>query len=124
MKIKNHSIYSLASVLIVALMLSACSDPKTDIIGSWQQINSDNTITFRKDGQLTINASGVNIGGSYEFVDETHIKFEYQGIVKGIMDLAEAISGPGASVFEIRLSGNSLTLIDIAGKKKEYRRVK
>ncbi|GMR08085.1 MAG: hypothetical protein BMS9Abin26_1090 [Gammaproteobacteria bacterium] len=66
----------------------------------------------------------MNIGGTYEFVDENHVKFEYQGIVKGIMDLAEAISGPGASVFEISISGGSLTLIDIAGKKKEYRRVK
>ncbi|GMR08084.1 MAG: hypothetical protein BMS9Abin26_1089 [Gammaproteobacteria bacterium] len=59
MRIYSIKNYSLWLVLTGVIILSACSNPQADIIGSWQQINSDNTITFRKDGRLVINVSGL-----------------------------------------------------------------
>lgn len=110
--------------LLLGVILAACSPPHESIIGTWQDTAVDRTLTFHHDGRLNIIAEGTRIGGNYRFIDDAHLELEFQGLLGGLVDLAEAFSGPGAMVFEVEVSRRDLRLTDARGKTTAYTRVK
>jgi len=102
------------ATLILLIALSAvfgCGGPRKTIIGKWEEIEGQIRFEFYKDGTVTqvgyIGYTPVTLTGSYKFIDDTHIRLDFEGILGG------------SSVHEIHISGDRLTL-----DHREFTRVK
>ncbi|MBC8262559.1 MAG: hypothetical protein H8E47_00345 [Anaerolineales bacterium] len=100
--------------LIVVLTVSACGGPQRAIVGKWQQAGGGETIEFYKDGTVTATSIGITVTGSYKFIDDSQIRLDLSGLW--------GLAGP--QIFEVRISGNRLTLKDAYGNTTEYTKVK
>jgi hypothetical protein len=97
--IKN-SIHIIYIVLIFMLLTTACS-AKSSIVGKWEDtVGAGVTFEFFKDGTMTATTSGMALTGDYEFIDKDTIRVD----MTGLLGLA------GSTVFDVSLSGDSLTL--------------
>lgn len=84
-------------LLIVGLLVASCGGSNR-IVGEWE--DSDGVVYhFYKDGTLTFNSFGLEVSGTYAFVDKDSIKIE----LDGLLGLA------GNTVFDVSFSGNQMT---------------
>ena len=67
-----------------------------------------------KDGTITVAEKGMNLGGTYKFVDKDRIKVELGGLA--------ALAGP--FVATVSISGDESTWTMPDGKVSKYRRAK
>ncbi|MEW6573252.1 MAG: hypothetical protein AB1374_06425 [Bacillota bacterium] len=118
MKIAERDISKLLIWLIItfilALLVSCSPNPEKAIIGKWSEIDGTETIEFFKDGTLTVADEGMDMGGSYEFVEKNRIRVELGGL--------GALAGP--FVATVSISGNELTWTMPDGEVSKYRRVR
>ena len=116
----------LSRILALAMFLAllGCSTPQKDILGTWQEVGTERTLTFHRDGMLNIASGGTRIGGRYRFVGDEYIELEFEGLLGGLIELAEAMSGPGAMLFEVDIKRDRLMLVDARGKATYYQRVR
>jgi hypothetical protein len=113
----------LVVVVLAAMMSLACGNPQQRIIGEWKKVNEDTVLRFHDNGRLEVTSSGVHVTGRYIFLTEDRVRFQYDGLVGGLFDIAEAITGGNASEFQISITWNRMTLTDINGKQTEYERL-
>lgn len=92
---------------------TACTSPQRAIVGRWQVVNSAEVWEFHQDGTLVVRGGVVGSSGSYRFIDATHLRVDFGGLL--------GLAGP--QVFEVRISGNRLTLRPPAGGSIELTRL-
>ena len=88
--------------------------PEVAILGKWQNINSNETAEFFKDGTVNFISDGSPMGGDYKIVDDTHVRLHPGGF--------GGLAGP--MVWKFAVSGEQLTLNLPDGKVAMYRRVR
>jgi len=86
-------------ILIVAVLLISGCSASNKIIGRWEDTDGIQ-YEFYRDGTITIDSYGITVSGDYEFIDKETIKIN----LAGLWGLA------GASVMEVDISGNQMTL--------------
>ena len=105
-------IFALAGFYFVLILASCSSKPENLIIGKWQEIGSNNTIEFYKDGTVKITGPtglGKKSGtGTYKFVENSRLK----------------LAGEVEIEVKILVSKDELILADPEGKTWKYRRGK
>jgi len=100
----------IVSLLIVIILLLAGCSSKNAIIDTWQDANGQ-TMQFFSDGTIT-SGGLISTTGEYSFPDSSHLKIELQGLW--------GIAGP--QVYEYKINGNKLVLIDSLGTTIELTR--
>jgi len=102
---------SVILILVVLLTVSACGGSRREIIGKWQEVDGRMTFEFFKEGTVVhvgyLGSNPLTLTGSYKFIDDTHIRMDFEGIFGG------------ANVYEFHISGDRMTLDYI-----EYTRIK
>ncbi|MFQ5615179.1 MAG: hypothetical protein ACE5GO_01795 [Anaerolineales bacterium] len=87
--------------LLLPLTLTACkSSLEKNIAGAWKHAPSGETWEFFKDGTLSVSGGLMPMAGSYEVVDDNHVRLDFGGL--------GALAGPIVATASI--SGNRLTL--------------
>jgi hypothetical protein len=118
MKIAGRDMRRLVIWLIVAfiltLLVSCAPKPEKAIIGKWSEIDGTEIIEFFKDGTLTVADEGMDMGGSYKFVEKNRVRVELGGL--------GALAGP--FVATVSISGNELTWTMPDGEVSRYKRVR
>jgi hypothetical protein len=102
------------SALMLSYFVSCSSNTETAIVGKWRVIGGTETMECFKDGTLTVSNSdkGMNLGGTFKFVDKDRIKVELGGLA--------ALAGP--FVATVSISGDELTWTMPNGQVSKYRR--
>jgi hypothetical protein len=104
---RTNLVFTIA-VLLGALCFASCSDPKTDIMGKWKEVDGTDRIEFSKDGTVSGFTLGTPFGCKYKFTDDGALWMDttgmYNGVVKG------------------KVSGSELTLTDSNGMPFKYRK--
>ena len=100
-----------AMVVILATSVVSCS-PRTALLGKWQA-EDGSSMEFLRDGTVMVKAL-VTVAGTYTFIDNTRIKIEYQGLL--------GLAGP--QIYEFKVQGGQLTLIDSNSIVTSYTAVK
>lgn len=105
-------IFTLLVLYFLLISASCSSKPENLIIGKWQEIGSNHTIEFYRDGTVKITEPtglGKKSGtGTFKFVDPSRLKLE------GELEIE----------VKILVSKDELVLIDPEGKSWKYRRGK
>jgi hypothetical protein len=86
-------------LLIVLLTLTACGGAQDNIVGTWEDTDGYLFI-FEEDGTLTLSGEGVEIDGSYEFIDKDTMELEFD------------TGGLGLSLMDVKIVGDTMTLTD------------
>lgn len=85
--------------LSLALILSACA-PKNPLLGKWESESGEDVITFYEDGTIVIVSGTVRLPGTYEIIDKSNLKIEFDGYFN-LMD---------PTITDYKISGKTLTL--------------
>ena len=93
----------LVLILLAGLVLGACSS-SNKIIGTWEDQYGDQ-YEFYEDGTAVVTSYGVPITGSYEFIDDDTLKFNFDGL----LGLA------GSPIIDVVFSGGELRM-DLYGE--------
>jgi len=107
---------SLCLVLVLAMMLVACSSTEKAIIGKWEKADGGESIEFFKDGTAIVESEGGwgwTVTANYEFIDDNRISLALSGLF--------GLAGP--QVYEVEISRNQLTLTSTDGTIMEYTKV-
>ena len=98
-------------VVCFALLFASCSlKPAWDVAGNWEKIDGKETISFSRNGMVTLTSGMSVINTSYKFTDAKHLKLEMGSL--GTFDL------------ETHLAKDVLTLTGPDGKIAKYHKAK
>ena len=100
-------------ILFGSIHFISCSTTQSAIVGRWQQTNGGDVMEFFKDGTMSVQSGGMNLGGKYTFVENQRVKIELGGL--------GALTGP--SVANTEISGDLMTLRFDDGRVWKYRRL-
>lgn len=104
-----------ASAVVMALIISACSPAvNTAIVGKWQEKGDTDITEFRADGTFTLH-SGERLTGKYTSAGSDYIKLTFDGGIGKVI---------GTSKWKAVVRGDVLELTDPDGNKAELQRVK
>jgi hypothetical protein len=110
----NNSLSWIAMAFMLCSLVSCSSQLENAIVGRWKVINGAETMELFQDGTLTVSDKGMNMGGTYKFVDKDRIKVDLGGLA--------ALAGP--FVATVSISGEELTWTMPDGKISKYSRAK
>ena len=104
----------LCAFIALVLLATACS-PQNAIIGKWESAGAGivNTLEFFQDGTVRSTTGTLIVTGTYKFVDDDTIRVDLSGLL-GLI---------GSQLFDVSISGNTLTL-ESGGTSITYNRVK
>jgi ABC-type glycerol-3-phosphate transport system substrate-binding protein len=88
---------TLLALLVIVLTLTACGGAQNEIVGTWEDADGVLYI-FEEDGSLTLAAEGIEVTGTYEFID------------KDTMEVELETTGLGITLLDVEISGDTLTL--------------
>ena len=109
------AVRQLASAVVMALVLSACSpQANTALVGKWQEKGDPSITEFRADGTFSIHL-GAPFTGKYKSVDAEHIKLTFDGVAGKVV---------GESKWKAVVQGDTLSLTDPDGNASQFQRVK
>lgn len=101
----------LCLVVCFALLFASCSlKPAWDVAGNWQKMEGKETISFSRNGTVTLATGLTNVTTTFKFTDNTHLKLDMGSL--GTFDL------------EVHLAKDTLTLTGPDGKVSKYKKVK
>jgi hypothetical protein len=112
MKNNKRTLITLIIIAICLILISACSS-KQNLVGTWQNEQSGDTLVFFKDGTISMTSLGMSVTGSYQILDDTNLKIS----ISGLFGLG------GAQIYGYSVSGKTLTLT-IYGVATTYTNVK
>lgn len=98
-------------VLCFALLFASCSlKPAWDVAGNWENVNGNETISFSRNGTVTLVSGVTNITTSFKFTDAKHLKLDMGTL--GTFDV------------QAHLAKDVLTLTGPGGKVSKFHKVK
>lgn len=94
---------------------ASASKGGASIVGTWQDADGAETITYKKDGTFSEKlASGDVVTGTYSMTDSTHIKVKFEG----------AMAAMGEQTFPVTLNGDAMDVTGPSGTVQHYKRNK
>jgi uncharacterized protein (DUF2147 family) len=103
------------ALVLVFLAISACTtDPRTNILGTWQEVNGKEELSFYPDGKVVLTSSAASIAGTYEITREGNLEINLQFL--HVFSVSESK--------RVEFKGDTMTIIDQNGKAVQYRRVR
>ena len=98
-------------VVCFALLFASCSlKPAWDVAGTWEKVDGKETISFSRNGTVTLTSGLTNVNTSFKFSDAKHLKLDMGSL--GTFDV------------EVHLAKDVLTLTGPDGKISKYHKVK
>jgi len=98
-------------VVCFALMFASCTlKPAWDVAGNWEKVDGKETISFSRNGTVTLTGGLTNLNTSFKFNDAKLLKLDMGSL--GTYDL------------EVHIAKDILTLTSPDGKISKYRKVK
>lgn len=92
---------------------SGGSSSSSPIVGTWQDADGAETITYKADGTMTEKlSSGDVVNGTYSMVDAGHIKVKFDG----------AMAAMGEQTFPVTINGDTMDVTGPSGAAQHYKR--
>ena len=107
--------------LLCAIFAVACSQ-SSPIVGQWEDLQTQGTVEFTRDGDVILKTGGYTVAGTYELVGSNVLKVRIEGIMGGggLRGIMLALFGTDA--WEYRISGDTMT-ITAGGRTSKLRRI-
>ncbi len=85
------------------------------LVGTWQDADGAETITYGADGKMTEKlSSGDVVTGTYSMPDAGHVKVTFEG----------AMAAMGEQTFPVKISGDTMEMTGPTGAAMQYKKVK
>jgi heat shock protein HslJ len=130
-KMKKSILLSIASIVLLGILISACSGgASADIVGEWRLVSfgpassprpaaGETSINFGADGQLAGNVGCNSFGGEYKMKGD---KIEFGPIMSTLMACMDTIGDQESATFAVfantvpfALTGDTLTITSADG---------